>query len=92
MSTSTAESNSEWVCLNVGGQKFSTTLLTLSKDRQSFLYRLVQPNSDLDSQRDESGAFLIDRDPNYFSPILNYLRHGKLVIDKHIAEEGNCVQ
>lgn len=41
--------------------------------------------------QDETGAYLIDRDPTYFGPILNFLRHGKLVLDKDMAEEGELV-
>lgn len=101
--------NKEWVKLNVGGTVFQTTKTTLSRDPNSFLYRLVQEDSDLISEQvsaltyeygleppssragyfqDDTGAFLIDRDATYFSPILNYLRHGKLVINKGLAEEG----
>ncbi|KAM9411922.1 BTB/POZ domain-containing protein KCTD5-like [Salvelinus alpinus] len=79
---------SRWVCLNVGGTYFVTTKQTLCRDPKSFLYRLCQEDPDLDSDKDETGAYLIDRDPTYFGPILNYLRHGKLIMDKNLAEEG----
>lgn len=38
--------------------------------------------------QDEKGAYLIDRDATYFGPVLNFLRHGKLVMEKNLAEEG----
>ncbi|XP_037069672.1 BTB/POZ domain-containing protein KCTD5-like [Pollicipes pollicipes] len=78
----------EWIKLNVGGTRFMTTRTTLCQDEKSFLYRLCQSDMDLNSAKDEKGAYLIDRDPGYFGPVLNYLRHGKLVMDKNMAEEG----
>jgi len=78
----------EWVRLNVGGTLFMSTKTTLCKDPKSFLCRICQDETDLGSEKDETGAFLIDRDPKYFGPVLNYLRHGKLVMDKNVVEEG----
>ncbi|XP_076809098.1 BTB/POZ domain-containing protein KCTD5-like [Clavelina lepadiformis] len=78
----------KWIKLNVGGQHFVTTTTTLSKYPKSFLYRLCQEEPDLNSDKDETGAYLIDRDATYFGPILNFLRHGKLVVNKDLAEEG----
>ncbi len=40
------------------------------------------------SHRDAEGAYLIDRNPKYFEPILNYLRTGRLIIDHNINVEG----
>lgn len=44
-------SSKQWVKLNVGGTYFLTTKTTLSRDTNSFLYRLVQEDSDLISDR-----------------------------------------
>ena len=71
-----------------GGRVFTTLRATLTKDPQSFLARIALEDTELASDKDESGAFLIDRDPQYFSPILNFLRHGKVHLDRNVTEEA----
>lgn len=83
-----AVSSNNWVKLNVGGTSFLTTKQTLCRHPNSFLHRLCAEDPDLPSDKDENGAYMIDRDPRYFGPVLNYLRHGKLIIDKGLLEEG----
>ena len=41
----------EWIKLNVGGTTFLTTRTTLSKDPKSFLYRLIQDEPDLNTDK-----------------------------------------
>lgn len=77
-----------WIRLNVGGTIFQTTRQTLCREADSFLARLCKEDDDLRSEKDETGAILIDRDPEYFAPVLNYLRHGKLVVNKNVSIEG----
>ena len=40
------------------------------------------------SNVDKNGAYLIDRSPTYFEPILNYLRNGQLIFDNNVNPEG----
>lgn len=37
---------------------------------------------------DENGAYLLDRSPKYFEPLLNYLRYGQLVYDSNVSIDG----
>ncbi|KAI1702974.1 BTB/POZ domain-containing protein [Ditylenchus destructor] len=79
MSGNNSAPNDDWVRLNVGGKMFQTTKDTLSRYPDTFLARMV--NGGLSSAKDESGAYLIDADPEHFRTILNYLRRGSIKLD-----------
>ncbi|KAI1707656.1 BTB/POZ domain-containing protein [Ditylenchus destructor] len=79
-SISTAN-NSDWVRLNVGGKLFQTTKSTLSTHPESFLARLA--NGNIPSEKDDTGAFLIDRNFEQFGTILNYFRSGVVNLDRN---------
>jgi len=84
------ESCMEWVKLNVGGQLFYTSRTTLlNREPESMLARMFDPDSNIrPSCVDQTGAFLIDRDPKYFTPILNFLRTGNLILDPDVNPNG----
>uniref|UniRef100_A0A3B3T2C5 Potassium channel tetramerization domain containing 9b n=1 Tax=Paramormyrops kingsleyae TaxID=1676925 RepID=A0A3B3T2C5_9TELE len=78
--------HTDWLTLNVGGRCFTTTSWTVSLFVCLSLI-LIHSLSPLDvwgNKRDERGAYLIDRSPDYFEPILNYLRHGQLIVNEGI--------
>lgn len=80
----------KWVKLNVGGKIFATTVGTLvGREPESMLARMFsQEDSMLPSNTDDQGAYMIDRSPHYFEPIINYLRHGQLIVDDNINLQG----
>lgn len=45
----------------------------------------------LPSRQDKNGAFLIDRSPTYFEPLLNYLRHGQIILDTNVNAAGMLI-
>jgi hypothetical protein len=81
-------SRSDWVRLNVGGRVFATTRATITSDSNSMLARMFEPSEGWLSATDASGAFLIDRSPTYFEPLLNFMRHGKLILNEGINPIG----
>ena len=70
---------SDIINLNVGGTKFSTSRQTLCSIPDSFFSSLLSGR--IPSCRDEHGFIFIDRDPKYFSIILNFLRTKELNIN-----------
>uniref|UniRef100_A0A2K5Y5R0 KHA domain-containing protein n=1 Tax=Mandrillus leucophaeus TaxID=9568 RepID=A0A2K5Y5R0_MANLE len=72
--------HTDWLTLNVGGWYFTTTRSTLvNKEPDSMLAHMFK-----DKGQDHRGAFLIDRSPEYLELILNYLRHGQLIVNDGI--------
>ena len=61
---------------NVGGTTFATSRDTIANDEFCMLNVMLKHESSMASSRDVSGALFIDRDPSYFSYVLNYLRNG----------------
>jgi len=69
------------IALDVGGTRFDTTRQTLLQDPNSMLAKMFDPNSPLTPGLVKNGAYFLDRDPEYFRFILNYLRNGVLLAD-----------
>lgn len=83
----------DWITLNVGGKHFTTSRATLlAKEPLSMLARMFANDNNVylmnPSATDSTGAYMIDRSPEYFEPILNYLRHGNVILDNHVNPRG----
>ncbi|XP_069369431.1 BTB/POZ domain-containing protein KCTD9b isoform X2 [Paralichthys olivaceus] len=84
-----SQTHTDWLTLNVGGRCFTTTRSTLvSKEPESMLAHMFREKDVWGNKQDSQGAYLIDRSPDYFEPILNYLRHGQLIINEGINPLG----
>ncbi|WKY02049.1 hypothetical protein Q1695_015791 [Nippostrongylus brasiliensis] len=72
--------DSKKVKFDVGGCIFETTLRTIRKS--SKLTTLVAD----DNSDDEAKPIFIDREPDYFASVLNYLREGKIRLTQNAAD------
>ncbi|XP_066494701.1 SH3KBP1-binding protein 1 [Tiliqua scincoides] len=71
-----AGGGAQLVQLNVGGRRFSTSRQTLTWIPDSFFSSLLSGR--ISTLKDAAGAIFIDRDPDVFAPILNFLRTREL--------------
>ena len=63
--------------------------MLLKIDYCCIMYKCIHISGWL-SATDSTGAYLIDRSPDYFEPLLNFLRHGKLLLNEGINPQGKC--
>lgn len=83
-----APASHEIVRLNVGGTRFYTTRQTLlaSSHNPNFFHGLLSGR--MSTAMDETGAYFIDRDPEHFPAVLNYLRTNNWEGSKKALEEA----
>jgi len=74
-------STDEIISLDVGGTRFDTSRQTLLKDPNSMLAKMFDPESKMKPGLLRNGAYFLDRDPEWFRTILNYLRNGILLAE-----------
>lgn len=76
------KSKDDRITFDVGGRKFTTTKETLLKTKNSLFEAIV-----LDKEIDLSNELFFDRNPEYFTYILNYLRTGSINYKQFNKEE-----
>jgi hypothetical protein len=68
--------------LNVGGTIFTTTVETLTAEKDTFFAAMVSDNFRKEVDSDD-GTYFIDRNPQFFPIILDHLRGYAIVDEKH---------
>ena len=69
------------------GKIFRTTKTTLQSEPDSMLAKMFSGEF-APGTKDEQGAYLLDQNPKYFEPILDYLRTRELINDPNVSMDG----
>jgi hypothetical protein len=76
------------IILNIGGERFTTTLATLRAKNGTYLEKMFREGATTTSSAD--GSYFIDRDPSTFDYILEYLRNDDVLVksrDKSVRSQ-----
>lgn len=81
--------SSELLTFNVGGRRFATTRSTVFSHGPNFLAALVKNDDEkkIPCVRDEKGRIFIDRSPDGFAMVLDFLRSGQVYRPPGWSEE-----
>jgi len=74
-----AQGEQDPIILNVGGERFATSLTTLLGANGTLLQKMFLENSS--AQCSPDGSYFIDRDPRPFGYILQYLRNDDMLVE-----------
>jgi len=74
------------VVLNVGGKRFETLTETLKKYPNTMLGAMFSSSVAM-AVPDDHGEYFFDREPKLFEVILNFYRHGKIIIPANRSSE-----
>ena len=81
--TAINEGQGDWECLDVGGTCFHAGCGVLGSRGAHFLSALV--SKEIPSERGSEGCIFIDRDPQHFPLVLQYLRDGSMLVPQERA-------
>jgi len=92
-----AQGEKEPIILNIGGERFATSLATLRGTTGTLLEEMFREGSD--TQCSPDGSCFIDRDPKAFGYVLQYLRNGHMLVEsgdddfrKEVLDEAEYFQ
>ncbi|XP_035614139.1 putative potassium channel regulatory protein [Oncorhynchus keta] len=78
------------ITFNIGGQTFTTTLLTLRRHQDSRIARILD-GKDADFKF-ISGQVFVDRDGTFFKYILDYMRTGQITLPAEFSDYNGLAQ
>ena len=84
--TAINEGQGDWECLDVGGTCFHAGCGVLGSRGAHFLSALV--SKEFPSERGSEGCIFIDRDPEHFPLVLQYLRDGSMLVPQQQVALG----
>ncbi|XP_052792724.1 BTB/POZ domain-containing protein KCTD12-like [Mya arenaria] len=73
--------------LNVGGVFYTTSLTTLTKNKESLLGQIFTGESAITLVRDIKGKYFLDRDGVLFRYVLDYIRNDKIILPENFHEK-----